>query len=141
MHNNKKHHFGSTTLGNWNDGEVLKGSKAQEDSPQTEENTPIRRSDSLIYEDVWESLYQAAEVDASEIEVHVSEGSVVLKGFINSRLGRRTASSIIKDIAGVLEVKNQLWIKNPIGIISPDEDDTNNLQRTRGLVNNHTGLN
>jgi hypothetical protein len=140
MKKNKKHHFGLTTLGNWNDLEVITGNETQNLRPQTEENTPIRRADNLIYEDVWESLYQAAEVDASEVEVNVSEGSVILKGFISSRHGRHRASSIIREIAGVLDVKNLLWIKNPLGLISPEEDDKYNIKVTRGLINNHTGL-
>lgn len=136
-----KHEFGMTSLGNWDDRDVQKSTDLLEGTPLTEETAPLRRADGLIYEDVWECLYQAAEVDASEITVSVNEGVVSLKGFINSRLGRRTAAAVIKEIAGVIEVKNDLWIRNPVGLISPLEDDMYEPKTTRGLVNNHTGLN
>jgi hypothetical protein len=135
-----KHVFGSASLGNWEDIDVMERADLQKGKPLTEETAPLRRSDAVLYEDVWECLYQAADVDTSEIKVSVIEGTVILTGFINSRRGRRTASGLIKEIAGVLEVKNELWIRNPVGLISPVEDDSYQPRTTRGLINNHTGL-
>ncbi len=135
-----KHVFGSISLGNWEDVAVKESADLHRVKPLTEETAPLRRSDAVLYEDVWECLYQAVDVDTNEIKVSVKEGTVTLAGFIHSRRGRRTASDLIKEIAGVLEVKNELWIRNPAGLISPEEDDSFRPRMTRGLINNHTGL-
>jgi hypothetical protein len=136
-----KHEFGTTSLGNWDDKEVLESTELLNSEPLTEETALEKKSDSKIHEAVLEALYQAAEVDASDIQVSVNEGTVLLKGYINSRLGRRTASEVIREVEGVIEVKNAVWVKNATGLISPEDDDAYVSESTRGLINNRTGLN
>lgn len=90
-----------------------------------------RRSDESIKEDVSEALYRSSEVDASEIEVFVSEGTVTLKGFVNDREQKRSAENAVEYLSGVEDIFNELRVRNQ----QPTE------KSRYGLTNNITGLN
>ena len=66
------------------------------------------RSDKRIWEDVCEALYLSYDVDASHIEVEVKDGIVFLKGKVDSRLTKRMSEDAVENVAGVLDVKNEL---------------------------------
>ena len=70
-----------------------------------------RRSDERIMEDVCERLSQHAQVEASEIEVEVSDGEVVLTGTVQDRRTKRMAETSIEAIPGVVDVHNRLRLK------------------------------
>lgn len=90
-----------------------------------------RRSDESIKEDVSEALYRCSEVDASEIEVFVSQGTVTLKGFVNDREQKRSAENAVEYLSGVEDIFNELRVKNQ-----------RSSEKSRfGLTNNITGLN
>lgn len=74
-----------------------------------------RRADERVYADVCEALTHDADVDATEIEVSVSEGEVTLLGTVTSREQKRRAGFIADRIAGVRDVHNQLRIEDAIG--------------------------
>jgi len=67
------------------------------------------RSDSRIHEDVCDRLTDDPALDASEIEVAVSEREVTLSGFVHSRADKRRAEDCA-DVAGVKHVQNNLRI-------------------------------
>jgi osmotically-inducible protein OsmY len=67
-----------------------------------------KRSDERIREDVNERLTQDPEIDASEIEVQVKGGEVMLIGIVEMRYAKRRAEDLIESISGVREVHNQL---------------------------------
>jgi len=67
-----------------------------------------RRSDERVYGDVCEALTDDSEVDATHIEVKVSEGEVTLSGTVTSREQKRRAEQVADRIAGVRDVHNQL---------------------------------
>lgn len=69
-----------------------------------------RRSDERIREDVNERLSEGY-LDASEIEVNVSEGLVTLTGTVNSRTDKRRAEDITEDVSGVKNVENRLRVQ------------------------------
>ena len=71
-----------------------------------------RRSDARISDDVHEALTNDDEVDASEIEVSVSEGEVTLTGTVHTRVAKRRAEEILDDLAGISHVHNQLRVVN-----------------------------
>lgn len=71
-----------------------------------------KRSDDKIREDVCEALYQDPYVDATEIEVAVENGTVLLKGWIDSRESKREAEICAEEISGVHDVRNELFIRN-----------------------------
>jgi osmotically-inducible protein OsmY len=70
-----------------------------------------RRSDQRIREDVCERLYLAGDVDATDIQVSVSEGLVTLEGAVNSRYQKRAAEELIDELAGVRDVHNHLAVR------------------------------
>lgn len=75
-----------------------------------------RRSDEKIREDVCEALLWDSEVDATDIEVSVSDGVVSLKGFVDSRHAKRMAERVTDHISGIHDVLNQLIIKKNLDL-------------------------
>jgi len=72
-----------------------------------------KRSDERIREDVSERLADHPEIDASEIEVNVNNGEVILTGTIEDRRTKRLAEDIAESVSGVGEVHNQLRVQQP----------------------------
>lgn len=70
-----------------------------------------RRSDDRINEDVCERLTQHPDIDATEIEIRVSNGEVTLIGNVDSRLAKRLAEDVVEDISGVREIHNQMRVQ------------------------------
>ena len=68
------------------------------------------RSDDRIREDVSDRLTDDPYVDASGIEVSVSEGEVLLNGTVNSRADKRRAEDIAESVSGVKHVQNNLRV-------------------------------
>lgn len=66
------------------------------------------RSDERIREDVNDRLTEDIWVDASDIDVTVSEGEVTLSGTVDDRLTKRRAEDIADGITGVKHVQNNL---------------------------------
>lgn len=69
------------------------------------------RSDERIREDVNDRMSDDAFLDASEIEVSVSSGEVILSGMVATRIDKRRAEDLAEDISGVKNVQNQLRVK------------------------------
>ena len=69
-----------------------------------------RRSDERIREDVNDRLSEGY-LDATEIEVQVSEGLVTLTGTVNSRTDKRRAEDIAEDVRGVKNIENRLRVE------------------------------
>lgn len=72
-----------------------------------------KRSDERIHEDVCEALAKHPGIDASEIEVSVDDGVVVLKGFVDDRQIKRMAEDTAEMCFGVKDVRNELRIGTP----------------------------
>ena len=68
----------------------------------------FRRTDERIREDVCETLMEDEDLDASEIEVTVTEGEVTLTGTVASRLDKRYAEDLTANVSGVRDVNNML---------------------------------
>ena len=71
------------------------------------------RSDDRIKEDVSDRLGDDGEIDASEIEVMVSDGEVTLSGTVDSRDQKRRAEDIAEDVSGVRNVQNNIRVSSP----------------------------
>lgn len=69
------------------------------------------RSDDRIREDVCEHLSLHPYVDASDIEVAVSEGEVTLTGTVDARLAKRAAEECCDHVRGVHDVHNHLRVR------------------------------
>lgn len=70
-----------------------------------------RRSDERIYEDVCEALTDDEAVDASDVEVAVQAGVVVLNGSVPDRRMKALAEGIAYGCRGVRDVQNELRIE------------------------------
>ena len=78
-----------------------------------------KRSDGRIQEDINERLTEDPYLDATDIDVVVSEGDVVLTGMVMSREDKRRAERLAEDVSGVGDVQNNLRLRRPTGV--PDE--------------------
>ena len=70
-----------------------------------------RRTDERIHEEVCDTLMYHSGIDATNIEVKVSEGEVTLCGEIPDRYMKRMVEDAIDEIPGVKNVNNQLRIE------------------------------
>lgn len=70
------------------------------------------RSDDRIKEDINDRLTDYSYIDASEIEVEVSNGDVTLTGTVDSRYDKRMAEDIAEDVSGVKNVENRIRVNN-----------------------------
>ena len=70
-----------------------------------------QRSDERIREDVSERLADHPHIDASEIEVTVSNGEITLAGTVEDRHSKRLAEDIAESVSGVREVHNQIKVQ------------------------------
>lgn len=73
------------------------------------------RSDERIREDINDRLTDYDYLDASEIDVQVQSGEVILTGGVNSRHEKRMAEDIVEDISGVRHVENRLRVSEQTG--------------------------
>lgn len=69
-----------------------------------------RRSDDRIREEVCENLAQHPEIDATEIEVSVEDGTVILDGSVPDRRMKYFAEASIETIWGVDDIVNQIRV-------------------------------
>jgi hypothetical protein len=75
----------------------------------------FRRTDGQILEDVSERLWRHPKIDASEIEVEVSDGIVTLKGTVDERRMKRLAEEVCDYLPGVFDVHNEIRVnRTPI---------------------------
>ena len=75
-----------------------------------------RRSDERIKEDVCDVLERHPAIDASEMEVTVSDGVVFLRGAVENRAQKRLAEDSIENLMGVRDVRNELVINQELFI-------------------------
>jgi osmotically-inducible protein OsmY len=71
------------------------------------------RSDDRIRDDVNDRLTDDPHIDASDIEVSVSNHEVTLSGRVNSRFAKRHAEDIAESVSGVTHVQNNLRVQQP----------------------------
>jgi osmotically-inducible protein OsmY len=69
------------------------------------------RTDERIREDICEQLSREWSLDASEIEVAVSNGEVTLTGTVDDRSQKFRAERIADSVSGVDDIHNELRVK------------------------------
>jgi osmotically-inducible protein OsmY len=69
-----------------------------------------RRSDDKIREEILELLTNNADLDASEVELHVEGGEVTLTGSVDSRDAKWLTEDLVNSVTGVREVNNRLKV-------------------------------
>ena len=70
-----------------------------------------RRSDERIRDDINDRLTDYPYLDASDIEVEINNGEVVLTGTVESRYAKRMAEDVTEDVSGVTHVENRLRVR------------------------------
>ena len=70
------------------------------------------RSDDRIKEDVSDRLEDHYYLDASDIDLEVNNGNVVLSGSVDSRYEKRLAEDLAEQCSGVKNVENRLRVEN-----------------------------
>ncbi len=70
-----------------------------------------KRSDTRIEEEVCNILMKDRNIDASDIEVHVRDGVVLLSGTVDSRMDKIEAEMAIEGVAGVEDIQNEIKLK------------------------------
>jgi osmotically-inducible protein OsmY len=86
------------------------GDSARRESYRGKGPKGYQRSDDRVREDVCDRLEQDHDVDASEIEVKVSGGTVTLSGSVSDRSMKRRAEDLVESIQGVRDVENQIRV-------------------------------
>ncbi|MCQ0970462.1 BON domain-containing protein [Paracoccus sp. TK19116] len=89
------------------------------------------RSDERIREDVCDHLSDDGSLDASDIEVEVSDSEVTLSGHVESRRDKRRAEDCADAVSGVRHVQNNLRTKDSQGAGSTSGDSAS---RSGGTV-------
>jgi osmotically-inducible protein OsmY len=74
-----------------------------------------RRGDDRITEDINEALTRHSGIDASDIEVQVSNGEVTLSGSVSNRQAKRMAEDVAEGVSGVKDVLNQIKVSQDNG--------------------------
>jgi HSP20 family molecular chaperone IbpA len=69
-----------------------------------------KRSDDRINEEVCEILFRNPMVDASDIDVDVTDGLVTLSGSVETRYEKREAERSIENVSGVMDIQNELHL-------------------------------
>lgn len=93
-------------MGSWGPGAY--GSSASRSSYSGRGPKDYQRSDERIREDANDALTRDPEVDASDIQVSVSNGEITLKGEVEDRRAKRRAEECVERLAGVRDVHNEL---------------------------------
>ncbi len=83
------------------------------------------RSDSRIQEDVSDRLSDDGALDASDIEVSVTNGEVQLSGFVESKWAKRRAEDLAENVSGVSYVQNNIRVRGPGGAPGWNTGETN----------------
>jgi len=69
------------------------------------------RSDERIREDVSDRLRDDEHIDASDVEVTIENGDVVLSGNVDTRFAKRHAEDLAERVSGVRNVENRIRVK------------------------------
>lgn len=70
-----------------------------------------KRLDERIHDEVNDRLTDEWNIDASDIEVNVFDGEVILTGYVADRFQKRTAEDVAESVLGVRNVENRLRVE------------------------------
>ena len=95
-------------------GEPVAGTEAEGDAPRMPSGPKgWQRRDDRIHDDVCTRLTDDGYVDASDVEVVVHQGEVVLSGGVADRMQRERAIHIAESVRGVIDVISRLRVSSP----------------------------
>lgn len=83
----------------------------------------MARMDEQIKKDVVDELYWDDRVDASKVNVEVSNGTVTLRGEVPTYFASTAAHDAALGMLGVVNVRNQLAVRYPAGVSVPTDEE------------------
>jgi len=98
------------------------------------------RSDERIREDISERLWDADDVDASDVSVEVQDGVVTLRGNVAQRWIKHRIEDIADSCGGVKDIRNEIRVQSRSDwpydkqVASGSMEDTAHTQRGEGLM-------
>lgn len=72
----------------------------------------FKRSDDRLMEEICQQLEDNDELDATNIDVRVTNGEVTLSGTVESRRDKRLADEIAEGVRGVKDIKNEITLES-----------------------------
>ncbi len=93
-----------------------------------------RRSDERIWEDICLRLTQHHQIDASDVEVDVTEGEVTLSGTVEDRRIKRMVEANAERIQGVIDVHNRLRFR-----VRPNQEELQKERQAREMADRFPG--
>ena len=107
----------SDEVASWFGDEDAERRRRMDDQRQHRGRGPkgYKRSDERIREDVNDRLSDDYYLDASDVEVSVSNTEVTLTGTVNSRSDKRRAEDLAERVSGVSNVENRLRVRQSSG--------------------------
>lgn len=102
-----------TTQRSWNEGANYGQAGQQNQTGRYSGMGPkgYTRSDDRLKEEICEMLTRHSDIDATDIEVEVSNGEVTLSGNVSEKSMKRTAEDIADQCYGVKDVHNEIKVK------------------------------
>jgi hypothetical protein len=83
---------------------------------------------------VCERLTQHGQIDASNIEIDVENGEVILRGSVDQRHAKRMAEDAAESVSGVRDVRNELRVKQDQGVSGQQSSQNSwSSQGSRGM--------
>jgi hypothetical protein len=96
-----------------------------------------QRSDERIREEICESLARQGRLDASEVEVQVTNGEVLLTGTVARRDDKLAIEHLVDNVYGVLDVRNEIRRTGPAARTSAlDKSTTTSSAKSSGKGSN-----
>ena len=77
-----------------------------------------QRSDVRILDDVHDILLEDPYVDASEVEIDVQKGEVILTGWVEDRHMKRRVDDILDNVPGIRHLENRLRVRKAAQIVN-----------------------
>ena len=59
-------------------------------------------------DDIQDRLCQDPQLDATEIDVKIEKGEVILTGFVPDKQSKRRAEDVVETVAGIKQLENRL---------------------------------
>jgi hypothetical protein len=101
---------------NWTDEGRLQGHGFGQSTHTGKGPKGYTRSDARIREDVCDRLTDDAQIDASEIDVKVSNCEVTLAGTVDNREEKRRAEDCAESVSGVRNVQNNIRVQDKASV-------------------------
>lgn len=101
-----------------------------------------QRSDERIREDICECVMDHGDIDAEDVQIDVSQGTVTLEGTCTSRRTKMAIEEIADSVSGVQDVENQIRVKKSErsrDSSSSDDRSSSNTFQSSGTSGSKTG--